>query len=124
MGQILGRADDMLIIRGVNLFHTQVEAALEDIELLSKNYQLVVSRTGSMDEVEVKIELLQDVYDELCKNCDDVFKHDNVLAVQKKLQHKIKSDIGLSMKVNIAAPETINRSEGGKLNRIVDLRKK
>lgn len=123
MGPIVGRADDMLIIRGVNLFHTQVEAALEGIDHLSKNYQLVVRRTGSMDEVEVNVELLPEVFDALSETTKDVLGHDTVIGAQKQLQVKIKADIGLSMKVCVKAPQTINRSEGGKLNRILDLRK-
>ncbi len=123
MGPIIGRADDMLIIRGVNLFHTQVEAALDGMVHLSKNYQLVVSRAGSMDEVEVKIELAQEVFDALSQTTAEVLLHDTVVQAQKQLQVKIKADIGLSMKVCVLAPQTINRSEGGKLNRILDLRK-
>ncbi len=123
MGPIVGRADDMLIIRGVNLFHTQVEAALDGIDYLSKNYQLVVSRSGSMDEVEVKIELAQEIFDALSGTTDNVLGHDTVTGAQKQLQHRIKAEIGLSMKVSIKAPQTIDRSEGGKLNRILDLRK-
>lgn len=123
MGPIIGRADDMLIIRGVNLFHTQVEAALDGLGLLSNNYQLVVSRSGSMDEVAVNVELDQDVFDILIQTTEDVLQHDSVLNAQKQLQHKIKSEIGLSMKVCIKIPQTIDRSEGGKLNRILDLRK-
>jgi phenylacetate-CoA ligase (EC 6.2.1.30) len=122
MGPIIGRADDMLIIRGVNLFHTQVEAALEGIAHLSKNYQLVVSRAGSMDEVEVKIELAQEVFEALSQTTAEVLSHDTVVQAQKQLQVKIKADIGLSMKVCVLAPQSINRSEGGKLNRILDLR--
>ncbi len=123
MGPIVGRADDMLIIRGVNLFHTQVEAALEGIPCLSKNYQLVVSRSGSMDEVEVKIELAAEVFDALVGTTSNVLEHDTVTRAQQQLQHKIKADIGLSMKVCVLAPQTIGRSEGGKLSRILDLRK-
>lgn len=123
MGPIIGRADDMLIIRGVNLFHTQVEAALDGIVHLSKNYQLVVSRAGSMDEVEVKIELAQEVFEALSQTTAEVLSHDTVVQAQKQLQVKIKADIGLSMKVSVLAPQSINRSEGGKLNRILDMRK-
>lgn len=123
MGPIIGRADDMLIIRGVNLFHTQVEAALDGIVHLSKNYQLVVSRAGSMDEVEVKIELAPEVFEALSKTTGQVLSHDTVVQAQKQLQIKIKAAIGLSMKVSVLAPQTINRSEGGKLNRILDMRK-
>ncbi len=126
MGQILGRSDDMLIIRGVNLFHTQVEAVLENLHEFSANYQLVVKREGAMDEVEVNIEINGDLYDSMIKDMpeDHIMKHDTIQQAHKLLSKKIKDEIGLSMKINISVPGTIPRSEGGKLNRINDLRKK
>ncbi|MBL7816599.1 MAG: phenylacetate--CoA ligase [Saprospiraceae bacterium] len=114
MGAIRGRSDDMLIIRGVNLFHTQIEDILKDIEALSANYQLIVSRTSAMDDVEVKVEIA------------DTHKHlseDGQQEVQGFFSKKIKENIGLSMKINILKTGDIPRSEGGKLSRIVDLRK-
>jgi phenylacetate-CoA ligase len=128
MGQILGRSDDMLIIRGVNLFHTQVEAVLENFTEFSANYQLVVTRTGAMDEVEVNIEVNQELFmgikRETSGSDEDVLNHDKIQFAHKGLSKKIKDDIGLSMRINLACPETIPRSEGGKLNRILDLREK
>ncbi len=67
MGPIIGRADDMLIIRGVNLFHTLVEAQLADSGVFSANYQLVVTREGTMDEVEVRIEINDTLYGDLAR---------------------------------------------------------
>lgn len=127
MGQIIGRADDMLIIRGVNLFHTQVEAVLEDFEDLSRNYQLIVKNDGRMDEVEVHIELEALRSKDL--TADQLLPHnlpyqDQLNAVHGKLQKKIKDSIGLTMKVFFKMPGTIPRSEGGKTNRIIDQRKK
>jgi phenylacetate-CoA ligase len=128
MGQTLGRSDDMLIIRGVNLFHTQVEAVLENFTEFSANYQLVVTRTGAMDEVEVNIEVNQELFmgikRETSGSDEDVLNHDKIQFAHKGLSKKIKDDIGLSMRINLACPETIPRSEGGKLNRILDLREK
>lgn len=123
MAPIAGRADDMLIIRGVNLFHTQVEAALENITALSTNYQLIVSNNGSMDEVEVQVETEAVLFESLGKECDNVLGHDKIVDALNHLKKKIKDSIGLSMKVTIAAPGAIPRSEGGKLNRIADRRK-
>jgi phenylacetate-CoA ligase len=126
MGPLKGRADDMLIIRGVNLFHTQVEAVLENFSgELSNNYQLVVKQGGTMDEVEVNIEIDAAMYNELRKDYKetDILNHMRVQTVQKAIHKKIKDDIGLTMKIFIMAPESIARSEGGKLKRIVDLRK-
>lgn len=126
MGQIMGRADDMLIIRGVNLFHTQVEALLENYTELSANYQLIVSQEGRMDEVEVKVELDANLYQKLSVTAPDpkdVLNHDLVLRLRAGLEKKIKDNIGLNMQVHLVIPGSIPRSEGGKLNRIADLRK-
>lgn len=123
MAPIAGRADDMLIIRGVNLFHTQVESVLEYIPELSANYQLIVSKSGTMDEVEVRIEVDQDLFDALNKDGNAVLEHDRITRAIEQLKKKIKDDIGLSMKATLATPGAIPRSEGGKLNRIVDQRK-
>lgn len=123
MAPVAGRADDMLIIRGVNLFHTQVEAVLEYIRELSANYQLVVSNNGTMDEVEVRVEVDAALYDSLIKQQADPLGHDKIIFALNHLKKKIKDDIGLSMKVQLCAPNTIPRSEGGKLNRISDQRK-
>lgn len=124
MGPIVGRADDMLIIRGVNLFHTQVEAVLEHIGACSNNYQLAVHRRGAMDEVEVKVELLSEIYEALIRESADFETHELVKATSLQLQKKLKDDIGLSMRVQLMAPQSIPRSEGGKLSRILDLRNK
>ena len=110
MGGIKGRADDMLIIRGVNLFHTQVEEVIQGFEELVPNYQLIVSREGTMDEVEVKVEMAPNI-------------SPNLVFLQQKLQHQIKQNIGLSMKVHVEGYGSIPRSQGGKLSRIVDKRK-
>lgn len=124
MAPISGRADDMLIIRGVNLFATQVEAVLEHISALSANYQLVVTNSGLMDEVTVRVETEQALYDALGKECSDVLGHDQIVTATRLFQKKIKDNIGLSMAVEVVAPGLIPRSEGGKLNRIADQRNK
>lgn len=122
MGPIVGRADDMLIIRGVNLFHTQVESVLEHCTELSNNYQLIVSKDGTMDSVEVIVEVQEKLYKQLSLDSADCLNHEKFSLSKNKMQSKIKSDIGLSMNVTLKAPNSIARSEGGKLNRIVDLR--
>ena len=110
MSPIKGRADDMLIIRGVNLFHTQVEDVINGMDFLVPNYQLHVKRKGTMDAVEVHAEV---------KN--------GVNAQDESLSHvfskKIKDSIGLSMNVILKNPGEIPMSQGGKLSRIVDWRK-
>jgi len=124
MSPIAGRADDMLIIRGVNLFHTQVESVLEHIEGLSTNYQLVVSNQGTMDEVEVRVEADHILFDTLSREYTEVLQHERLQRAVQQLAKKIKDNIGLSMKINLEVPGAIPRSEGGKLSRIRDLRKK
>ena len=109
MSAIKGRADDMLIIRGVNLFHTQVEEVIHELEFLSPNYKLIVEREGTMDTVKVEVETAKDVDYQ-----NDTFK--------TELQEKIKNTIGLSMDVDLKSPGSIPRSQGGKLSRIEDRR--
>jgi phenylacetate-CoA ligase len=126
MGPIVGRADDMLIIRGVNLFHTQVESMLEKIPEFSTNYQLVVTRERKLDEIELKIEIDSELFIKLNKEnkAASLFEVEKVKAMKQSLQKKLKYNIGLSFVVTPMLPGTIPRSEGGKLNRILDLRLK
>ncbi len=109
MSAIKGRADDMLIIRGVNLFYTQVEEIIEQFDFLVPNYQLVVTREGTMDEVLVRVEV-----------AENVDHQDNTL--KEKLSHNIKNIIGLSMKIKLEPLGSIPRSQGGKLKRVIDKR--
>ncbi|MEL7535303.1 MAG: AMP-binding protein, partial [Bacteroidota bacterium] len=109
MSSIKGRADDMLIIRGVNLFHTQVEEVIHEFDFLSPNYQLIVERKGTMDSLSVAVETKKGV---------DLNNQD----LQSQIVKKIKNTIGLSMQVHLQRPNSIPRSQGGKLSRIVDNR--
>jgi phenylacetate-CoA ligase len=112
MGKIVGRTDDMLIIRGVNLFPTQIEEIVLQHGQLSGQYQLVVTREGHLDEVEVRCEVLP--------------AHVNVDrdALGKQLQHRIKTLIGVSTRVNVGLPESIERTLVGKARRVIDKRPK
>jgi phenylacetate-CoA ligase len=108
MGRIKGRADDMLIIRGVNVFPTQVEAALLQLPELTPNYRIVVSRRGTLDEADVEVEVAQ----ELVGNTD----------LRDRAEHALREAIGCSIAVTLQAPGTVPRSEGGKLQRVLDRR--
>lgn len=110
MSAIKGRADDMLIIRGVNLFHTQVEDVIDQLDFLCPNYRLIVDKKGAMDMVTVEVETAVG------------FDHTDT-NLSGLLSSKIKDTIGLSMLIDLKAPDSIPRSQGGKLNRIVDRRK-
>ncbi|MEN0046248.1 MAG: AMP-binding protein [Bacteroidota bacterium] len=108
MSAIKGRSDDMLIIRGVNLFHTQVEEVIHQFDFLSPNYRLIVDRKGTMDTVAVEVEVAKGV------ETNSIFS--------QQLKAKIKDTIGLSMDIELKQPNSIPRSQGGKLSRILDKR--
>jgi len=112
MGKIVGRSDDMLIIRGVNLFPTQIEEIVLAHGALGGQYQLVVTREGLLDKVEVLCELLP--------------THVAVdpAAIAHELQHSIKTLTGVSTTVRVGPPDSIERTLVGKARRVVDQRKK
>ncbi|WP_077036152.1 phenylacetate--CoA ligase PaaK [Pelomonas sp. KK5] len=110
MGKIVGRSDDMLIIRGVNLFPTQIEELVLKMPELSGQYQLVVTRDGHLDEIEVK--------------CEMGAAGGDANAAGRHLQERIKTLCGVTTKVTIGAPNSIERTLVGKARRVVDLRKK
>jgi phenylacetate-CoA ligase len=119
MSAIKGRSDDMLIIRGVNLFHTQIEELLQGFEQLAPNYQLIVSREGTMDEVKLAVEVTKSI----SKSITHFDNNDQIQLWRNRLKNKIKQNIGLSMQIELKPHDTIPRSVGGKLSRIKDLRK-
>jgi phenylacetate-CoA ligase len=108
MGRIKGRADDMLIIRGVNVYPTQVEAALLRLPELTPNYRIVLSRSGTLDEAEVEVEVPEELVGDA--------------ALRDRAARALRETIGCSIAVTLAAPGTVPRSEGGKLQRVVDNR--
>jgi len=112
MGKIVGRSDDMLIIRGVNLFPTQVEELVLRHGALSGQYQLLVSRPALLDEVEVRCELAPE------------HAAADRQAVGRELQHRIKTLIGVSASVSVGLPDSIERTLVGKAKRVIDLRPK
>ncbi len=114
MGRIQGRSDDMLIIRGVNVFPSQIEAVLMEVQGVEPHYQIVVDRVGQMDTLEVRVEV------------DEAAFSDEVRQLQhleKKIEHNIKDYLGVSAKVRLVEPRSIPRSEG-KAQRVIDNRKK
>ncbi|MEL6636249.1 MAG: phenylacetate--CoA ligase [Bacteroidota bacterium] len=110
MSPIMGRADDMLIIRGVNLFHTQVEEVIHQFDQLSPNYRLIVEREGTMDQLTVEVEVAPG---------GNAGSEDWA----QSLRARIKDTIGLSATVALKNPNSIPRSQGGKLSRVLDRRK-
>jgi phenylacetate-CoA ligase len=110
MGKIVGRSDDMLIIRGVNLFPTQIEELVLQHGALGGQYQLVVTRDGLLDAVEVRCELLPEH-----AGADPV-------ATGRELQQRIKTLIGVSTTVVVGAPDSVERTLVGKARRVIDKR--
>lgn len=125
MGPIRGRTDDMLVIRGLNLYPTQIEEILQGIPDVVPHYQLVVTRDGALDEVEVKVEVTEALFREVGQDVlsSEVLEADQRLrTLRESIQRKIRNTIGLRLNVTLMAPGTVPRSEGGKLRRVLDLR--
>ncbi len=115
MGRISGRSDDMLIIRGVNVFPSQVEEQILQMPALAPHYQLVVTRDGHLDALAVLCELREDAADNVA---------DKVDALARELQHRIKTYIGVTTSVQLLPAQGIERSLTGKARRVVDRRPK
>jgi len=114
MARISGRSDDMLIIRGVNVFPSQIESILMNMEEAEPHYELVVDKRGVLDELELRVEVSESIFS------DEIGKLE---AIQSKIQNEIESVLGISLKVTLVEPKTIERSEG-KAKRVKDLRAK
>ncbi len=110
MGKITGRSDDMLIIRGVNVFPSQIEELLLQQGALAPHYQLVLTREMHLDQLEVLVESREDV------------RHGDGVRAGAALEQMIKSYIGISCKVNVLPPRGVERTQVGKARRIVDKR--
>jgi phenylacetate-CoA ligase len=115
MDKITGRSDDMLIIRGVNVFPSQIEELILKIPRLAPAYQLVVSREGNLDQLEVNVEVRAQA---------SLPGESDKAALAKELQHSIKTYVGTSTKVNVLEPDRIERTAAGKAKRVIDKRPK
>ena len=115
MGKIVGRSDDMLIIRGVNMFPTQIEELVLQHGKLSPLYQLVVTRDGHLDEVEVLVEL---------QGASANLPAAEVAGIGLWLEQRIKALVGISARVNVLPPNAIERTQTGKSRRVIDKRPK
>jgi phenylacetate-CoA ligase len=107
-----GRSDDMLIIRGVNVFPSQIEAILVGIEGVEPHYMLVIDRAGNLDTLEVRVEV------------DERLFSDEVKILQKlakRIEKEIKDMLGVTCTAKLVEPKTIQRSEG-KAQRVIDNR--
>ncbi|WP_320169647.1 phenylacetate--CoA ligase [Maridesulfovibrio sp.] len=112
MQRITGRSDDMLIIRGVNVFPSQIESIIIETEGLSPHYQLVVERDGNLDILTVNVEIDGSVFSDEIKNLQ---------RLESKIQRNIKEFLGVTARIKLVEPKSIERS-AGKAKRIIDLR--
>jgi phenylacetate-CoA ligase len=114
MDKITGRSDDMLIIRGVNVFPTQIEELLLKVAELSPHYLIEVTRDGNLDAMSVAVELHAEASD---------LGRDRRDEVARQLQHLVKVHVGISVKVDVGEPQSLERSLG-KARHVVDKRPK
>jgi phenylacetate-CoA ligase len=113
MQRITGRSDDMLIIRGVNVFPSQIEHVLMSIEGVEPHYQIIVDREGALDVVEVQVEVSEDIFSDEVKVLE---------RLSRRIEREIKDLLGITCKIKLVEPKTIQRSEG-KAKRVIDNRK-
>lgn len=111
--RILGRTDDMLIIRGINVFPSQVESVLMRIPEVASHYQILISRKGPLDEMKVRVELTPSGFSD---------KIGDLMALNKRISKELKSILNIAAEVELVEPGTIPRSEG-KAKRVIDTRK-
>jgi phenylacetate-CoA ligase len=108
----------MLVVRGINVYPSQVEAALVGIPQLSPHYQIVVTRERTLDELEVRIEVDPSFHQSL-RTADSP----ELESLRRRAEQALYGVLNLHVKVTLAAPGSLPRSEGGKLRRVVDQRK-
>ncbi|MCR5432380.1 MAG: phenylacetate--CoA ligase, partial [Lachnospiraceae bacterium] len=113
LSRFKGRSDDMLIIRGVNVFPSQVEAALLDVSEVSPNYLMIVDRVDNLDTLEVQVEVDERFFSDEIKELENL---------TKKITHVLQQALLIVPKVKLVEPRTLQRSEG-KAVRVIDKRK-
>jgi phenylacetate-CoA ligase len=113
MAKVMGRSDDMLIIKGINVFPSQIESVLFAIEGTEPHYQIIVDRKGGLDDVTVLVEVQESIF------FDEMKKQNELIAL---IRHKLASELGISVEVKLVEKKTLERSEG-KAQRVIDKRK-
>ena len=113
MERLMGRTDDMLVIRGVNVFPSQIESVLVGVHGVAPHYMLIVDRQKATDSLEIQVEVTDEMFSDSIGGLD---------LIKKEIGEKIKSVVGIKAQITLVAPHTIPRSEG-KAKRIIDKRK-
>ncbi len=114
MDKVCGRSDDMFKIKGVNVFPSQIESVLMGIDKVGTSYQLILTRTGFMDNLEVKVELIDGSLLE---------SYSMLETLENEIRHRLRTVLGLDCKITLVEPRTIERT-AGKAKRVIDLRNK
>ena len=112
MSRITGRSDDMIKVKGVAIFPSQIEKALLKVGDVEPHYMIIVTRPDTLDEIEVKVEASQDIFFDGVKE---------MMAVQKRIGKSIENETGIRVKVTLVEPKTLPRFEG-KAKRVIDER--
>ncbi|MBN1648481.1 MAG: phenylacetate--CoA ligase [Spirochaetales bacterium] len=112
MHRLLGRTDDMLIIRGVNVFPSQIEEVLLKLENIEPHYQIIVDRQGQLDRIEVQVEMNEKLFSDEIKDLS---------LMEKKIEEEIYTSLNIHAKIKLVEPKSIPRSEG-KAKRVIDKR--
>ena len=115
MDKINGRTDDMLKIKGVSVFPSQIEKALLSIKGVEPHYQIILTRPGNLDKIEVKVEASPDLFFDNVKE---------LVGIKNKIAQAIHAEIGLRVNVTLVEPKTIDRVDSGKAVRVIDNRDK
>ena len=112
--RVSGRTDDMLIIRGVNVFPSQIESVLMNIkEIVGSHYQIIVDRVGNLDTMEIQVELAPHAFSDEVKDVE---------AIRRRIEHDMMGNLGVGAKITLVSPDSLPLSEG-KTVRIIDKRK-
>lgn len=110
--KITGRTDDMMVIRGVNVFPSQIESVLVNIKGLAPHYQIIVSKKGFLDEIEIRVEISEE-------NFSDNYRH--LEEIEQTLRQQLYKTLSLTPRIKLVEPHSIERSPG-KAKRVIDLR--
>ncbi len=113
MSRVLGRSDDMLIIKGVNVFPSQIEAILFDIEGTEPHYQIIIERKGALDEATVLVEAAESIFFDQMRRQKEMVE---------KIQKRLAQELGVTFDVKLVEKKTLERFEG-KAKRVIDNRK-
>jgi phenylacetate-CoA ligase len=112
MEKVFGRTDDMLVVRGVNVFPSQIESVLLETEGLVPQYQIIVDRKRSLDDLEIWVEVSESIFSDEIRRLEEL---------EAKVKAELESMLGISAKVKLVEPRTIERSVG-KAKRVIDRR--